>query len=96
MPNLSKEGKQDREKDHPRPGRLPLEQIPSTPSAEASPSPGRLEEHLAVAILLPATLDQFQGLLVLMNPLQWLVLWQLLLHLVGLNLNIIFLLLTPA
>lgn len=76
-------------------GRL-LERIPSTPSAEASPSPGRLKEHLAVAILLPATRGQFLGLLILMNPLQRLVVWQLLLHLIGLNLNIGFLLLTPG
>lgn len=96
MPNLSQEGNRGWEKDHPRPGRLPLEPIPSTPSVEASPSPVRLEEHLAVAILLPATLGRFWGLLILMNALQWLVLCQLLSHLIGLNLNIGFLLLTPA
>lgn len=95
MPNLSKKGKQGWEKDHPRPER-PLWSEPPTPSAEASPSPGRLEEHLAVAILLPATLGRFLGLLILKSALQWLVLRQLLLHLLGLNLNTGFLLLTPA
>lgn len=58
----------------------------------ASPSPGGLERLLAVASLLPAAL----GLLILLDPLQRHGLWQLLLHLVGLDLNVGFLLKAPV
>lgn len=90
------------EKGHPRTGKLLLKRIASTLSAEASPhwfhrlSPGKLKDLLAVAVLLPAALGKLLRLLILLNSLQWPVLWQLLLQLIGLNLNIGFFLLTPG